>query len=238
MDVSIIITAFNYGKYIKDCIESCINQIESPISYEIIIINDGSTDDTGSILESYNRDALFTISTNNIGIELASNIGFIKARGKYIVRVDADDILQKNYLLEMSKVIPFNYDFYYPNYYLIDRAGHTIDSINLPKFDSREIYCRGDFLATGTLYNAKWLKFLEGYNSEIKNSGLENYELVLKILLRGGVGFRVPEFLFRYRRHGGNISEGNQIRILENGKNLFRKLKLGEYKLNEHHPYL
>ena len=109
--------------------------------------------------------------------------------------------------------------------------------INLPSFSAEEIRRRGDFLATGTLYKIDSIRKMGFYDSTLKNSGLENYEMILKLLKEGMRGFHIPMNLFNYRRHQKNISNLNTKRIIKNGHKLFSKLELGEYNTNEYHPY-
>ncbi|HFD31629.1 MAG TPA: glycosyltransferase family 2 protein [Gammaproteobacteria bacterium] len=87
--VSVIIPTYNRSKYIAETLESVFNQ--SFKNYEIIIINDGSTDDTEKILEPY-RDRIIYKKIKNQGVAFARNEGMKLARGKYIAYLDDDDL--------------------------------------------------------------------------------------------------------------------------------------------------
>lgn len=237
IDVSFVVTSYNYANYIGECVRSCLEQRNSPLSYEVIVVDDGSTDETEAILHEIKDSLLKKFRINNSGIELASNYGFAKSRGRFIVRVDADDKLDKTYLSVMSKSLEEESDYYYPNYKVIDGCGRVIKQILLPDFDPVEIHDRGDFLATGTMFRASVLKSVGGYATHIKNSGLENYELILKLLKKGIWGRHVHESLFYYRHHLKNISLVQQEKIVRNGKNLFARLDLGKFRTNKYHPY-
>ena len=237
MDVSIIVTAYNYAGYIEECINSCLLQNDTSLRYEVIVVDDGSKDETPLILEKLNNKLLRKFRIENSGIEIASNFGFSKARGKYIVRVDADDKLSPNYLNSMHKNIEKKYDFYYPDYEVINGDGTVVSYMNLPEFNDNEIRKRGDFLATGTLFSAEALKALCYYSEETKNSGLENYELMLRLLDKERLGKHVPQYLFCYRRHTLNISVSQNDQIIRNGEELFQRFGLGEYVTNAYHPY-
>ena len=89
---SVIIPVYNVGKYLEECLESLLNQTLENI--EIICINDGSTDNSLSILYEYRKKdkRVIVVNKSNGGVSSARNIGLRIARGEYIVFVDADDI--------------------------------------------------------------------------------------------------------------------------------------------------
>lgn len=238
MLVSIIITSYNYEKYIQECIDSCLDQKEFD-NYEIIVVNDGSTDNTAKILSQYDSNSKIKIFNNtNSGIEAASNFGIKNALGKYVVRVDADDKLKNNFLkLSVDFLLNSKNAFAYSNYDTIDENSKTINKIKLPKFDKNEILNRGDFLATGTLYQKAVLEKINYYNEQTRNCGLENYELILNLLTNNYVGVHIDESLFEYRQHNTNISKTKREQIIKYGETLFEKFNLGAYKTNKFHPY-
>jgi glycosyltransferase involved in cell wall biosynthesis len=236
VEVSIVITAYNYERYIAECIESCLSQ-ETLIPFEVIVVDDGSTDGTLNIASKYTSPKLRVFTKPNGGIEAASNFGIVKARGKYIVRVDADDKLHRYYLDTMLSKTSNEFDFVYPNYYIFNSQSEVTEQVILPAFDIGEICKRGDFLATGTLFSKKALERVGYYSEEYRNCGLENYELILKLIAGGSKGKLIEEPLFYYRRHDLNISELKRDKIVDYGRNLFIKLGLGEYSTNQYHPY-
>ena len=151
--------------------------------------------------------------------------------------MDADDRLLPNYLALMENVLSNKYGFFYSNYQVIDGNDKVLKNIRLPDFDPKEILSRGDFLATGTLIRADILNHFGPYKCEIINSGLENYEFIIQLLCNGVRGLHVSEELFSYRRHSKNISEIKRDAIIQNGRLLFDKNKLGPFVTNEFHPY-
>ncbi len=237
MDLSIVVTTFNYGRYLEDCLASCIHQDVCDLEYEIIVVDDGSTDDTNKVLSQSFPPKVRIYKIENSGIEKASNYGFLKSKGAYIVRVDADDILLPAYIASMEEYLTEQHGFFYSNYKVINHNGNVIREFELPEFDCNEIQNRGDFLATGTLVKSELIKRLNGYRTDIRNSGLENYQFILKLIHLGVIGRHVPKTLFGYRRHGGNISDLKKEQIIQNGKNLFMENGLGTFKTNEFHPY-
>jgi hypothetical protein len=234
--VSIIITSYNYEKYVENCIRSCMSQVDYH-DYEVIVVDDGSTDSTSEIIEEYKADVRIE-RLENQGVERASNHGINMARGRYVVRVDADDLLEPNYLQVMSKCFDqADWSFLYSNYFVVGESGEKLREVELPMFDPVEIKERGDFLATGTIYRKQEIKNLGLCNESVKNCGLENYELILKILQNSKSGKLVQEPLFCYRKHSGNMSLTRRDSIIEFGGKLAGCYGLSEYIANKNHPY-
>ena len=99
IETSIIITCYNSEKYISQCIESCINQ-KNYKNYEIIIVDDGSTDSSKKIIKKYKKKINFINLKKNIGIEKSVNLALKKSLGKFVIRLDSDDIFLDNILYE------------------------------------------------------------------------------------------------------------------------------------------
>lgn len=98
MLVSIIIPAYNVEKYVTDCLDSLVKQTHKDI--EIIIINDGSTDKTREVVESYDFKKIRykIINTTNQGVSTARNIGIENAEGKYLYFLDSDDWVTETFI--------------------------------------------------------------------------------------------------------------------------------------------
>lgn len=235
--VSIIITNFNYSKYLATSIQSCLNQ-KSNIPYEVLLVDDGSTDNSLEIAASFQDARLKVIERKNGGIEAASNEGINNSNAEYIVRVDADDYLLPNYLEQIvSPITDSTCHFAYSNYQVVDERGDIQSYEKLPPFSKDEIFQRGDFLATGTVYIRSVIMEHGGYNEETSNCGLENYELVLKLIKSGYIGLHVARNLFSYRIHGNNISSNRRSYIIDYGEKLFNSFSMGPYTTNRFHPY-
>lgn len=91
IDISIIVPIYNQEKYLKRCIDSLVNQSKKEI--EIILINDGSVDNSEKIIEEYSDERIRYFKNKNQGIGKTRNFGIKQARGKYIMFVDSDDYI-------------------------------------------------------------------------------------------------------------------------------------------------
>jgi len=232
--VSIIITSYNYSKYIEKAIDSCIEQ--DYLNKEIIIIDDGSTDETSKILDKY-KNKVSVYLQNNQGLEKTANYGINISKGDYWVRLDADDYLDKNFLTEIVKEINKNFCFYYSNYKIVDSKNDILQNIKLPSFNKKEILSRGDFLASGTLVR-KLSSFEVGlYNNNVYNCGLENYEFIIKLILNNNKGKHIKKNLWNYRQHNKSLSFKKRNEIIKFGYRLFKNYNLGNFKTNLNHPY-
>lgn len=94
--ISVIVPIFNVENYLRQCIDSIINQTYSDL--EIILIDDGSSDKSGEIVDSYNDPRICIFHTANHGLSAARNLGIEKAHGEYLSFVDADDWIEPNLL--------------------------------------------------------------------------------------------------------------------------------------------
>ena len=102
---SVIIPVYNVKQYLHDCLNSVLNQ--TFLNYEVICINDGSTDGSGVILDEYSKknDSIKVISQKNKGLSAARNAGIKAAKGDYVFFLDSDDWIEKDSLKILSESI-------------------------------------------------------------------------------------------------------------------------------------
>jgi len=134
--ISVIITNYNYGKYVAKAIKSVLVQTYPNI--ELIIINDGSTDDSDEVIkkvirQSLGRDIRY-ISRENKGVVYTRNEGMELATGEFICYLDADDYFNKSYLSKSYKIaVEYNADVIYPNWHFVGEWLGRPDT-NFPEF--------------------------------------------------------------------------------------------------------
>ena len=135
-ELSIIVPVYNADKYIRECIESIINQTYN--SYELILVDDGSEDNSGKICDEYALKYvnINVLHTSNGGSVRARKRGLSLAKGRYIGFVDADDYIHENMYEHLMALIKKDYaDFVVENYYEIRDGAVTLIDI----LDNEEI---------------------------------------------------------------------------------------------------
>jgi teichuronic acid biosynthesis glycosyltransferase TuaG len=136
LSVSIVMPAHNSQRFIASAIMSVISQ--SYLSWELLVINDASTDNTSSIIQDYckqdQRIRLINVTVNS-GAAVARNIGLSQAKGRYIAFIDSDDLWHPKKLeLQLQFMIQNNIAFSYTNYRLMSESGDVFGKlIRLPK---------------------------------------------------------------------------------------------------------
>ena len=100
--ISVIVAAYNQERFIGRCLRSLLHQTLSREEFEIIVVNDGSTDRTAYAIQLFCDPVESVIHSienkKNCGLSSALNLGLREARGKYVVRVDSDDFVNNNFL--------------------------------------------------------------------------------------------------------------------------------------------
>ena len=130
--VSIIMPAFNAANTIEKSIESVLNQTYK--DWELIVINDGCTDNTKLVLNSFKSEILLLNNNKNMGLPYCLNKGIQAARGRFVVRVDSDDYVNYEFLnfLQMYLVYNTDIDAVSSDYYLVDDNENILKRMNKP----------------------------------------------------------------------------------------------------------
>ncbi|MCB9224691.1 MAG: glycosyltransferase family 2 protein [Crocinitomicaceae bacterium] len=194
--VSLIITAYNYDRFVERAIRSGLEQSLSNDSYEIIVVNDCSTDKTAAVLENYKDEIRIFNLEENLGLAGARNFGVKKARGQFVVFLDADDYIHHDLLYCQKLFLEMNnkLDAVSCDYYLVDQHGNHLEHISA---EENPIACgimfRKDFLFDVGLYDEN---FRAREEEDLRIRFSKKYQIYNIIL---------P--MYRYRKHGENLTE-------------------------------
>ena len=103
--ISVIVPVYNVEPYLRECIESILGQTYR--DFELILVNDGSTDDSGTICDEYAAQdtRIRVLHQKNSGVSVARNVGLDSVQGEYIAFVDSDDRVSKDYLAYLNDLI-------------------------------------------------------------------------------------------------------------------------------------
>lgn len=206
--VSVVMPAFNAAKYIDLAIQSILNQTYP--NFEFIIINDASTDNTKNKIEYYkNKDKRIILLNNkkNLGVTESLNKGLARAKGKYVVRMDADDWSYPKRILTQVQLMESNPKIVISGSYInicddklkcIGLRKYKIDDINIRK----HMFRYSPFAHPATIWRAKDIKE-ERYSTSAMNA--EDYELYFRIGKRG-LFMNIDEPLLKLRMHNNSIS--------------------------------
>ena len=221
--VSVIIPVYNSEEYIDETIESVIQQNYSPI--EIIIVDDGSTDSSGDKCDEWaktdNRIKVF--HTGNQGPSRARNYAIGQAKGKYILPVDSDDLIDSSYIEKAVSAISSdpNLGIVYCRVFLFgSRQGEWL----LPDYSIEKILTSNCIFATALFRREDWER-TGGYSDEMKY-GFEDYDFWLSIISLGRRVYRIPEILFFYRIHPGSRSslfQADCMTVIETNRKKYKR---------------
>ena len=195
--VSVIITCYNLEKYISRAINSCINQTLSDDRYEIIVVDDCSTDGSWEVITQFAGLITPIKSEKNGGVSAASNKGISASSGKYVVRVDGDDFINKNFLRTMSEVLKWNEDigFVYCDQVVVEKDMSRKQEINtLDKLLDH---------GAGVMFRRRYLDAVGFYDEDLRNR--EDYDLILRYI-KNFDGYRLRLPYYRYFKRGGSLS--------------------------------
>ena len=198
--VSIIITTYNYGRYVERALRSCLNQSIEKNRFEIIVVNDASTDNTEAILDNYTKEARIIHLPENKGLSGARNEGVRKAKGQYVVFLDADDYIHSDMLKVQSLFLDENHtlDAVAIDYYLVDeKENHTEWMSAEEKPIACGIMFRKDLLIEIGLYDET---FRAREEEDLRIRFLDKFKI-----------YRIPLPLYRYRRHDHNLTNNEQV---------------------------
>jgi len=216
--VTIYILNYNYGQYLEQCIDSVLAQ--SYENFEFIIIDDGSTDDSITVLDQYVGMGINIIKQRNIGLVKSIYKAFSISNGKYVVRVDADDWVEKDFLKCLVCEIEKNEDIamVFPDYYEVNEQGSILHRVKRHNFSTDVTILDQPAHGACTLTRRDAYFDVGGHNQNIECQ--DGVDIWLSITNKYSVSNH-KEPLFFYRKHGSSITT-NFEKILDNRSIIFR----------------
>lgn len=192
MNLSIIIPSYNQSLYLKEAIESALNQT---IPCQIVIVDDGSTDDSLKLAQSYSPKVT-VISQVNKGLASARNTGIMWAHGDYILPLDADDILEPNCVEKILEVaVKTDADIIAPSIKCFGAGEQVTILMDNPTLEDFKV---GNRIAYCSAIKLSALMAVGGYSARMEE-GYEDLHLTINLLTRGNRIVTIPEPLMRYR---------------------------------------
>lgn len=224
--ISIVVPIYNVEQYLDKCIESILKQTYENI--EIILVNDGSTDNSANICNKYEKKdtRIKVIHKKNGGLSDARNIGINNAKGKYIIFIDSDDWIDINMVKNLYSIsLKYNADIVQGEYI----EAYKEDDIIKNNMNKEEIICNSDQMLE-SLYGDKYVKSVVVWNKIYKKDLFENIRFpkgklnedeftTYKIFHKAKVIVDTDITVYYYRQREGSIMRSgfkkNRLDILE-----------------------
>lgn len=210
--VTVIVPAYNYANFIGECLDSVLSQTFK--SWECIVIDNGSTDNTQEIVKSYsNKDGRIKYHyTNQKGVSLARNLAVSLSHGTYLLPLDADDKIDPTYLEKAVNIMNQN-----PEISLVYCNAILFGSVNkkwiLPDFNYKAMLIENSIFCTALIKKNEFLA-VHGYNVNMVE-GFEDWDFWIKYLANNKKVYKLNDILFYYR-----IKQHSRNSVLDTEKQL------------------
>jgi len=228
-NVSVCIPTYNRANYLVESVNSVLNQTYK--DFELIICDDGSTDDTPTVVSQWDDSRIRYIRhENNIGRSKNMRSGFDAAQGNYFIKFDDDDALTSEFLEKTVAVLEAepSVDFVCTNHWVIDKNGKRDESAtkeNEAKWGKdklnqgiipdlmRQTFEYQSLQVGSTLFRRACLQDVDYMRPEA--DGCEDFDLLVRLAIAGKQGYFLPEYLMEYRFHGGQTSLRQNLHFLK-----------------------
>lgn len=214
--VTVLMAVHNGATHIGEAIDSILAQ--SFEDFELVIVDDGSTDETWSLIDAYRDERVRAARCPHRGLARSLNEGLSKARGRYIARMDADDVAERDRLRAQVEHLCAHPEHVLVSSWVvfIGEDGRSVQPgvwvIPCSDEELRERLYRENQLCHGaTAIRADSLRAVGGYRDKFTTA--EDYDLWLRLNEVGGLA-AIPRPLVRIRRHPGSKTAGEGIRVL------------------------
>ena len=205
--VSVIVPTYNRADLIPYAINSVLGQTMS--DWELIVVDDGSTDDTAVVVKRYRDDRVRYIRQENAGVSAARNRGVANARGEYLCFLDSDDELLPQKLAQQASYLDAHpsIGLVASGHLVIDRQGQPLAQVapwrSYPRLDLATLALTCPMVLHAALLRRSWLARVGGFSVPL--SGAADHDLWLRLAYAGCPMEWTREVLCRYRLHGSNM---------------------------------
>lgn len=211
--VSVIIPAFNCADYIAEAIESVF--VQTFQRFEIIVVDDGSTDETSEILQRY-ENRIRLVSQKNQGVATARNMGVNLAKGKLVAFLDADDVFFPEKLAKQVSLFEGSPELgmVISGWQVTTQGGEVVSQARLwkerPVLDLETAVLYKPARPSATMLRKAWFEKVKGFDAEL--SSAEDLDFLLRVMLAGARAEWLPEVQVSYRQHVGSLmTQGQQL---------------------------
>lgn len=236
--VSIIVPVYNVEKYLEKCLDSLVKQTLDEV--EILVVNDGSTDCSEKIIQSFQKKfplKIRSFNKENGGLSDARNFGLDRATGDYIGFVDSDDYITENMFQEMYSLAVKNMaEMVICNLQKVDENGTVTQKLtqipNLPEViilkDHFSVFADLSYFACNKIFKKD---LFNGMRFQ-KNKHFEDIELIPKLLLKSKILAQTQSYHYQYFERTNSISKTHSLKgldILEAIKSVESTFKVSQY---------
>jgi glycosyltransferase involved in cell wall biosynthesis len=198
-DISVVITCFNYGRFLDDAVSSALTQHGGPPN--VVVVDDGSTEpDTLAALERLPSDVQL-LRIANQGLAAARNAGATYAGTPFVIPLDADDMLTRGALRALRGALAPNPQLGF-TYGLTEMVGSHSGVLRMPPYDPWRLLYRS-IVSHTALIRTEAFAATGGYDPSVY--GYEDWDFYLRLLGQGWEGRQLPEVTLRWRRHGPSM---------------------------------
>ena len=213
VEISVIIPCYNQSKYIGECLDSILEQTFR--DYEVVIVNDGSDDDSLSVIKPYisKYDNFRVINQENQGVVAARNRAIAQAKGKYIYPLDADDKIAPTCLQKLYEVISStHYRVVASNVWTFGKKSTFFEQ---PAFNKYEMYGKHENCVVSALFYKEDFDAFGGYKMDFNGFGGDDIDYWLNYVDAAYPMIRIPEVLFFYRLKNSDESVWQNYSLTE-----------------------